>query len=190
MNLKNTICGLFGLIAFVSALVAGTTNVHGFPSLTLSGSVDTDFGEIMYSAAATGSISMGTDGSINYVGGFSGPSVGTAAQFTVIRLYGSSTITISCETGGTMANATGDTIQIDQVEFVFGSGSRTSFGGGIGCAGLGNTVGGTFSLSGGSASRTLYVGMRLNISSPISSGGLYDTGIGGGDDITFEAIQI
>jgi hypothetical protein len=164
-------------------IVLGFSVAFAIPELRLTGNVDMDFGTVEYAATATGSIDMGTDGNITYNGMFSGPSIGTSGQFR-IRVLGGGNISLGCDTTATLTSG-GNSVSMDSIEFVIGSGNRTSFGNGTLCQGIGTPIQ-PFTLT----DEILYMGGSLNISSPVPASGIYSTGNGGGNAISFSVLVL
>lgn len=155
-------------------------------TLDIDSEVNADFGDVEFTAAATGNLDMGSNGTISYPGGFTGAGLGVAGQFR-IRLGGldaeTAPYTIACDdSSAAVSDGSGDLIPI-QADFVITAGTRTSFGGGNACNGLGSLYG-TYSGN----NRTIYIGTRLNISSPLGGDGIYSTSNPGGTPLTFEVI--
>ncbi|GEM_PF-2622281 len=171
---------------FFACLLALPQIVLGLPSVILSNNVDMDFGLIEYSGA--GNASVGTDGNVSYSGGFTGAGLGTSGA-TLVSLTNSTQATIACSATATMTNSTGDTLMVSDIEFVVGSASRTSFGSGTPCQGIG-TSSGTFTFSGTVNNRTIYVGGRINAAGPLSGAGNYSSANAGGSSITIVVTAI
>lgn len=149
-----------------------------------------DFDEIEYTGGATGQIRMGTNGNISYLGSFSGNGIGTAGQFLVTSSFGVGlNVSVACDTSATLTNGSGNAVTLNNIEFVLGSGNRTSFGNGRACQGTALPIL-PLVITGGTATRTVYIGGQLNISSPIASAGGYSTANSGGSPITFIVLRL
>jgi len=164
--------------------------VMGTPNVVISAQVDMDFGQTDYSGGALGSINMGTNGNISYVGSFSGDGIGTAGQFLMTLIFGTNNgVSIACDTNATLTNGAGASVSLTNIEFVVGSGNRTGYGSGTLCQGLGTTIS-PIAVTGGTSNRTVYIGGSLNISSPIPVAGDYSTANSGGNPMTFVILRL
>lgn len=164
-------------------LATPVTTLWAFPFIFLGSQVTMDFDQIDFDAGASGSVNLGTNGNISYIGGYSGGGLGTAGSFVIsIGNNNGTSINIGCDTGATLTDINGNSVSLTNVEFVLGAASRTGFGAGISCQGVGNT--GNFNLS-VTASRTVYIGGSLNLPIAPASSGLYSTNNPGGNDIQF-----
>ena len=152
----------------------------GVPNVILSNQVAMDFGLIEYSGS--GSVMIGTNGNVTYTGGFSGDGLGTAGA-VLATFTNSTTGTIACSASANITNATGDAVTVTNVEAVLGSGNRTSFGAGTPCLGTGTSIG-TFTFSGGTNNRTIYLGGQINAPGSLSGDGAYSSANVGGSYIT------
>lgn len=156
--------------------------------ITFTGITDTAFGQIDYTGAATGTIDMGTDGTIIYGAGFTGSGIGTAGGFTINGAKNAD-VDISCATTATMANSAGATLPITSVEFVMDRGGNAgAFGTGNACLGLGTTVI-THRLKNNTAQNAVAVGMRIDATGGVPSGpGFFSTANPGGASLTFRVV--
>lgn len=154
-------------------------------TLNLTNIVDMDFGDVEFTAGATGSVQMGTNGAVTYTGSFTGDGVGIAGSFLLNTSAGNGTVfQIACDATAIMRNGAAS-LTMNYIEYVVGTANRTSFGGGTQCGGLSITV--NFTRNTGAANRTVYIGGRINIPSTPTSG-TYATSNAGGNDIAFTAI--
>ena len=169
-----------------AGLLAGMA--HAATTIGTDSEVGADFGLTEYSTGSSGNVSMGSNGAITYPAGFTGSGLGVAGQFRIaVGGFGAAgaQYTVSCRDSDALAaNAGGDTISIE-ADFVVTAGTRTVFGGGNACNGLGTDYGpytGT--------SRTIYIGTRLNIPPGFNGSGTYSTGNASGQAITFEVVLL
>lgn len=168
------------LIALCTSCIC--LSAYAATNLNISNEVDADFGDIEYSAFATGNIAMGTNGIITYPAGFTGAGIGVAGQFrSVITGFGTGLpYVISCtDSAAKLSNGAGGIIPI-RAEYVVSAANRGNFGTGNDCAGLTN-----ISIGYTGTPRTYYVGVRMNISTPLTTGGVYSTANAGGAPIEF-----
>ncbi len=168
------------------ALLAGIA--HAATTIGTDSEVGADFGLTEYSTGSSGNISMGSNGTISYPGGFTGSGLGVTGQFRIAVGgfgAGSAQYTVACRDSDALAaDGGGDTISIE-ADFVATAGARTVYGGGNACNGLGSVYGpytGT--------SRTIYIGTRLNIPPGFNGSGTYSTGNASGQPITFEVVLL
>lgn len=151
-------------------------------ALTLQNLASLNFGKTDYAPPVTGSISMGTNGHIEYGPSFGGSGNGIAGQLEIQENNGT-VVEISC-TSGKLVGPGGLALDIETAAVV-GTGSIGNWGTGTLCTGLGNTII-THAVGIGAAANTLYFGGRLTPSS--ISAGNYSTGGAGGDAIHISVI--
>lgn len=147
-----------------------------------------NFGAVDFDPIHTGSIQLGTNGSVTLGGGASGLNLNggtpTAGDVT-IGGDGQSMIEISCENTGILGGAGASTLNLSNVQFSIDVGQ--SFGGATSCAGLGNSPA-TIDLSVNAAPQILF-GAALDVSgSAISTSGSYSTAAAGGDPVTMRVV--
>lgn len=104
---------------------------------SLSQSKDIDFSTITYQENATGDISIGTNGKINYGSGFSGSGMGKAGSVKVNGSVGEE-VNISCDNQAMLSNSDIN-LEIKNVELSFGQ-SGSAFGNGHKCEGIENAI--------------------------------------------------
>lgn len=90
---------------------------------------------------------------------------------------------ISCsDAGAQLSNGSGGIIPLE-AEYVVSSAARGNYGAGTSCDGLGS-----LSIGYTGTPRTYYVGMRLNVSAPLTSSGTYSTANAGGSPVDFVVV--
>lgn len=156
-------------------------------AISLTKNTDMDFGDIEYDAVHSGSIQLGTDGTVILTGtaGLTLGAAGTTAGDVDISGDGANVIEISCETGGTLTDGGANTLTLSAVEFTTGAGGVP--GTGTACAGLGTTPG-TVDLA-VTAAPTVLMGGTLNTTADaIDVDATYDTASAGGDPVTLRVV--
>lgn len=153
-------------------------------ALSLTKNNDMDFGDVDYEATHTGTIRLGTDGNValNAATGLTIPtgSTGNAADIDVSG-DNASTIEISCETGGTLADSSSNTLTLQATEVAIDTG--VAFGSGSACAGVGTTST-TVDLSANN-NPTILIGGEVDLSSnAIATTDTYTSTNAGGDPVT------
>jgi len=171
-------------------LMVLVTTADATPTVNLTQQTAMDFNTTEVAGGATGTITIGTDANISYNGFFSGPGIGTAGSFLMTLIFGTgNTVAIECDTSATLTDGGGNTITLDNIEFVVSSGNRTTFGAGDGCLGIGTSTG-TYVISGSAANRTAFIGGSLNLTGGLPSDGNYSTANAGGNAISFNVIRL
>lgn len=142
--------------------------------VTLVDPVTLSFGKTDYSLPLTGTITVGTDGTVVYTGVFDGPGVGTAGQLRIQETVGT-VVEISCA-DGTLAHSGGATLTLEGA-VVMGAANVGAYGAGLACIDL-NTVLTTHTVSTLNSENTMFFAGRLT---PVSlQSGTYNTTNSGG----------
>jgi hypothetical protein len=165
--------------------IDGFVGFEGIVSITAS--TNMDYGEISLGAApaAGDRAELGTDGSINYAGNFSGPVTGTAGSATISGIASGDIVEVYCSSSATLAGPAGSSIDMTGIELSVLA-NQGSYGSGWNCNGAG-----TPAITGAyvpTTQDTVFLGGVLNggtASGTIS--GDYSTGNPGGSfvDVTF-----
>ncbi len=142
------------------------------------------FGKIDFFTPHTGSISLGTDGSVATSGNFSGNGIGVAGQLEITGTTGD-VVEVSCA-NGTLAHSSGATLALFG-EVVVGPGAVGPWGVGAACAGL-TAVLLTHSINATAAENILFLGGRLTPTT--LQNGPYSTANPGGAPLGVRAVVI
>lgn len=151
-------------------------------ALNLQNLASLNFGTTDYAPPVTGSISMGTNGHIEYGPSYAGSGNGIAGQVEIQENNGT-VVEISCS-AAKLSGPGGLTMDI-QTAATVGTGTIGNWGSGTLCTGLGNTVI-THAVGVGAAANTLYIGGRLTPASVTA--GSYSTVGGAGESIQIRVI--
>ncbi len=154
-------------------------------AIAISNVQDINFGHIDYNSASDeGVIYMGTNGTINNnTGDFILSGVTNAASFEISS--DGSTVEISCENFGELANANGDIVTLHGTEIANGVGGN--YGESTGCSSINNNpliASGDISIKLGGQ---LAIGATYGGSDQLT-GGTYSTANAGGDPITVSVV--
>ena len=147
-----------------------------------------DFGLVDFGATHDGYVRLGTNGSITLSAGASGLDLDGTAAAGEISVSGDdqSTVSISCNSSGSLSDGEGNTLSLMNVEYAIDSG--VAFGDGIPCAGLGNSE--TSVNLAAIPNPNLLFGGELDLSdSAISESGAYDAApVMGGTGVTVRIV--
>ncbi|TNE27334.1 MAG: hypothetical protein EP349_09265 [Alphaproteobacteria bacterium] len=116
--------------------VDGLVGFEGIVSITAS--TNMDYGEISLAAtpASGDRAELGTDGSINYAGNFSGPVTGTAGSATIGGIASGDIVEVYCSSSATLAGPAGSTIDMTGIEMAVLA-NQGGYGSGWNCNGAG-----------------------------------------------------
>ena len=156
------------------------------PNVSLSNTVNMQFGSIETGGLVGGTLSLGTDGSVIYAGDLSGDGVGVSAQVRTNPLNGAVTGEVSCSTGATLCNASSNSLAMTGIEIEEGA-SRGVYGTANACNGVGNTVM-NIPLGGATLQRTSFLGAVLTVPAATVLDGAYGTNITCGSAFTVEVV--
>lgn len=136
-------------------------------------------GEVDFLPVHEAVIQVGTDGEIKVVG--SGLEISGGVSIGSVNISGdeNSTIGISCETEGALANSDGESLPMNNTEI---SVTPVAFGSGSKCLGLGNV---SLNVSGDAV---VLLGAEITIAQSSLKEGFYDTALGNGAPITVEMV--
>ncbi|BBB13929.1 DUF4402 domain-containing protein [Sphingopyxis sp. FD7] len=136
--------------------------------------VNLDMPTIEAPAAASGTVGIGTNGSMSYPGGYSGGPSGTPGQVLINGTVGRRTL-ISCQRDKTARNVggAGGNLDIENFQIFVVLGSANTGGPGVGatCNGIDNNVI-DVSLPAAASARTIYIGANLAANN-VRAGGNY-----------------
>lgn len=158
--------------------------------LTVTSSVDMDFGTIEFSGApgAGSTADIGTNGNMVYAGVFSGASTGTAGSVTVTGVNTGTPLQVFCDSSAVMTNGSGASINVTNIE-VREEGATANFGSGSACNGLGGAAARNFTYT-VTTTDTVFVGGRINGATAASFvAGSYSTANAGGNPIDITIIN-
>ncbi|MBL1147927.1 MAG: hypothetical protein D8M28_09555 [Proteobacteria bacterium] len=121
-NATRTIDGLIGFEGIIG--ITASTNM--------------DYGEISLGATpvAGDRAELGTDGSINYAGNFSGPVTGTSGSATISGIASGDIVEVYCSSSATLAGPAGSTIDMTGIEMAVLA-NQGGYGSGWSCNGAG-----------------------------------------------------
>lgn len=151
-------------------------------AITLQNLVALSFGTTDYSPPLTGSLNLGTNGTVAYGASYSGGGTGLAGQVEIQGTL-SEIVDISCAEGK-LASPGGIILDMPTTAVV-GSSNVANWGSTPLCTGLGNIIL-THTITGGAAANTIYVGAQLTPST--LTGATFTTGESGGEVIQIRAI--
>lgn len=168
MRFKVSLFIFFSFILLFSPLQA-------YAAMSLSVTNDIDLGTSDSPGIGTGTNRIGTNGTISYASGYSGPASGTAGRIQINGgTVGKRTI-ISCEVSKTMTNTTGTNGQTDEPATAFyvvlGTGNAVGPGLGNICNGVGTASIDT-NLLAGATNQTILIGMNMTVTD-VKNGGIY-----------------
>ena len=192
-NSKVLAMAAVAVIAAPLAAKAATTSIDATAlfraAITLGNEVTMAFGTIDFvgTPAGTDTAAIGTDGNITFAGNFSGAATGTAGSVDITAGASGATLQVQCDSSATMAEAGGETINVNSIEWV-AEGSEAASGSGNACAGVGSSAG-TFVLNPGTLDTIKFGGtIDGNTASGGFTSGAYSTATGGGDAIDVTVI--
>jgi len=159
-------------------------------ALSITKNSDMDFGQVDYTGAHSGTITLGTDGSIAATGTGLTTSGGspTAGDLSVTG-DGASLINITCETSGILEAAGGDQLTLQNTEIsVNTGGAGTTFGLGTACAGIGS--GAVAADLSANPTTEVLIGGEIDATGvgAIAESGAYSTTTGGGNPVTVDVV--
>ena len=177
----------FGAPSAKAADIDVDATLNTVAAISLTKNTDMAFGDVEYATTHAGDIQLGTDGTV-VLTGTTGLTLGVAATTAGdvdISGDGASIIEISCETGGTLADAAANTLTLSAVEFTTGAGGAP--GTGTACAGLGTTPA-TVDLA-VTATPKVLMGGTINVNgNAIATSDTYSTTNAGGDPVTLRVV--
>ena len=191
--MKNSFLALavVGVVAFSQGASADTTDLHAnadFTSgVTLGNEQDFVFGTVDFSGSpgAGDTVSLGTDGSINYAGGnFGGLGTGTPGRVDVTAGTNGQIVEVFCDTSATLTNSTGAS-SIDAVNIKVAPENATGSYSGSGqpCNGTSGAAANSFTLNLGTLD-TFVFGAQLDGGTATGlAGANYSTSNPGGDSV-------
>lgn len=160
------------LIVCILAFTALLAMPHAAQAQLAVKQADIDFGTSQAPVGGTGTNRIGTNGSISYAAGYSGPATGTAGRILINGTVGRRT-QVSCETSKTARNVGGTGGNLDEtvnpIYIVLGTANAGAPGTGFQCNG--SYVIDT-SLPSSSSARTLLIGADMAVNS-VRNGGSY-----------------
>ncbi|MCA3243843.1 MAG: hypothetical protein INF43_00870 [Alphaproteobacteria bacterium] len=165
--MKTRKIGLLG--AGLLALLAGPAW-----AVSLVDPVTLNFGKTDYALPLTGTIALGTDGTVAYSGAFDGSGVGAAGQLRLQDTPGT-VVEIACA-DGTLAHSGGATLALEG-GLAVGAANVGTYGAALACDGLG-TVLTTHSLTAQNSENIIFFGGRLTPTS-LQAGAYTTTNTGG-----------
>lgn len=156
-------------------------------AISLTKNTDMDFGLVEYDSVHSGSIQLGTNGTVTLSGatGLTLGAASTTAGDVDVSGDGNSVVEISCETGGTLTDGGSNTLTLSATEIAIDTGAAA--GSGTSCAGLAS-VATTVDLS-VNATPKILMGGTLDVGADAIDGSFsYDTAAAGGDPVTLRVV--
>lgn len=152
---------------------------------------DIDFGTSdAPSGSGTGTNSIGTNGTISYAAGYTGPATGVAGRILINGTVGRRT-RISCSTTKTMRNVTGSggsaNLSATPFYIVLGTSNAGAPGTGLVCNGLNNYLVDQ-NLPAAAADRTILIGMTMDVTN-VMNGGQYALSNSGSGEFQVRVVQ-
>ena len=157
------------------------------PNITLNKTADMFFGVISFDTTHSGTIQLGTNGSVSIIGGVGIAHDGGGNSGTV-GVTGSvaDVIEIKCDTTGKLRNSN-NTLNMQNVEVAIDTG--VVFGSGNSCQGIKNNDAAAITVDlAVNPTPTILIGGELSVTSNSLVSGTYDSQNGGGKAITVRVI--
>ena len=173
----------------ISMASAATTNIDAvavfLDAITLNGEVNMDFDIVEFSAApaAGDHADLGTNGTIAYLGNFSGGGTGVAGSVTIATGTNGQIIEVFCDTTATMTDGAGASIDVVLIEAAAQNVTGTFAGAGSVCNGVAGAAATNLTMNGGVLDTFKFGGRVDGATAAAFVAGSYSTAFAGGDDV-------